>query len=145
MHSYTWKLTNTWHDKLLPKKLLCKQMHWVCSSSAQPAWHSTLWLLFLTQARSRAVIADRYPSLKLADELATIAFYLNHQQEVKAGGRQRQQQALAPLVRKLNQPKFNPLFLRDRFPSYDDRTPRTLATASDTITPANTKSNRALV
>jgi hypothetical protein len=51
-------------------------------------------LPFLTPARSRAVIAYCYPSLKLANELATIAFNLNHQQEVEAGGRQRQQQDL---------------------------------------------------
>lgn len=57
-------------------------------------------------------IAYRYPSLKLADVYATIAFYLNHQQEVEAYLQQRQQQDLQ--VRQLNQTKFDSLSLRDR-------------------------------
>ncbi len=57
-------------------------------------------------------ISDRYPSLKLADIYATIAFYLNHQQEVEAYLQQRQQQAEA--VRQMNRTRFNPQGLRDR-------------------------------
>lgn len=57
-------------------------------------------------------IVYRYPSLKLADVYATIAFYLNHQQEVEAYLGQRQQQAQQ--VRQLNQTKFDSLSLRDR-------------------------------
>ncbi len=54
----------------------------------------------------------RYPSLKLADVYATIAFYLNHQQEVKIYLQQRQQQA--QVVRQMNQSKFGSHYLHDR-------------------------------
>lgn len=47
---------------------------------------------------------------------ATIAFYLNHQQEVEAYRRQRQQQDLQVL--ELNQTKFNPQTLRDHVLSH---------------------------
>ncbi|AFY86895.1 DUF433 domain-containing protein [Chroococcidiopsis thermalis] len=57
-------------------------------------------------------IVYRYPSLKLADVYATIAFYLNHQQEVETYLKQRQQQAQE--VRMMNQAKFDPQGLRDR-------------------------------
>ncbi|MBE9055229.1 DUF433 domain-containing protein [Sphaerospermopsis sp. LEGE 08334] len=57
-------------------------------------------------------IVYRYPSLKLADVYATIAFYLNHQQEVEAYLQQRQQQAQE--VRKMNEARFDPQELRDR-------------------------------
>ena len=57
-------------------------------------------------------IVYRYPSLKLADVYATIAFYLNHQQEVEAYLGQRQQQAQQ--VHELNQTKFDSFLLRDR-------------------------------
>ena len=57
-------------------------------------------------------ISDRYPSLKLADIYATIAFYLNHQQEVEAYLQQRQQQAEE--VRQMNRARFDPQGLRDR-------------------------------
>ncbi|NEP40092.1 MAG: hypothetical protein F6K35_12950, partial [Okeania sp. SIO2H7] len=57
-------------------------------------------------------IVYRYPSLKLADVYATIAYYLNHQQEVEAYLQQRQQQARE--VRAANETKFDPQGLRDR-------------------------------
>lgn len=57
-------------------------------------------------------IVYRYPSLKLADVYAAIAFYLNHQQEVEAYLQQRQQQSQE--VRRMNQVKFDPQGLRDR-------------------------------
>lgn len=57
-------------------------------------------------------IVYRYPSLKLADVYATIAFYLNHQLEVEAYLRQRKQQAQQ--IREMNQAKFDPQGLRDR-------------------------------
>ncbi|RUT06282.1 hypothetical protein DSM107010_53400 [Chroococcidiopsis cubana SAG 39.79] len=57
-------------------------------------------------------IVYRYPSLKLANVYATIAFYLNHQQEVETYLKQRQQQAQE--VRMMNQAKFDPQGLRDR-------------------------------
>ena len=57
-------------------------------------------------------IAYRYPSLKLADIYATIAFYLNHQQEVEVYLQQRQQQAQE--IRRMNEAKFDPQGLRDR-------------------------------
>lgn len=43
------------------------------------------------QGATAEEIIYRYPSLKLADVYATIAFYLNHQQEVEAYPKQRQQ------------------------------------------------------
>lgn len=57
-------------------------------------------------------VVYRYPSLKLADVYATIAFYLNHQQEVEAYIQQRQQQAQE--VRKMNEARFDSQGLRDR-------------------------------
>ena len=57
-------------------------------------------------------IAYRYPSLKLADVYATIAFYLNHQQEVEVYLQQRQQQAQE--IRRMNEARFDPQGLRDR-------------------------------
>jgi hypothetical protein len=57
-------------------------------------------------------IVYRYPSLKLADVYATIAYYLNHQEEVEAYLQQRQRQARE--VRKANEAKFDPQGLRDR-------------------------------
>ncbi|NEP55958.1 MAG: DUF433 domain-containing protein [Symploca sp. SIO2G7] len=57
-------------------------------------------------------IVYRYPSLKLADVYATIAFYLNHQQEVETYLQQRQQQAQE--IRTMNEAKFDPQGLRDR-------------------------------
>lgn len=57
-------------------------------------------------------VVYRYPSLKLADVYATIAFYLNHQQEVETYIQQRQQQAQE--VRKMNEARFDSQGLRDR-------------------------------
>jgi len=54
----------------------------------------------------------RYPSLKLADVYATVAFYLNHQQDVESYLQQRQQQAQD--IRQLNQARFDPQGWRDR-------------------------------
>jgi uncharacterized protein (DUF433 family) len=64
------------------------------------------------QGTTAEEIAYRYPSLKLADIYATIAFYLNHQQEVEVYLQQRQQQAQE--IRRMNQAKFDPQGLRDR-------------------------------
>lgn len=64
------------------------------------------------QGMTAEEIAYRYPSLKLADVYATIAFYLNHQQEVETYLQQRQKQAQE--VRRMNQEKFDPQGLRDR-------------------------------
>jgi uncharacterized protein (DUF433 family) len=57
-------------------------------------------------------IVYRYPSLKLAEVYATIAFYLNHELEVEAYLQKRQQQAQQ--IRQMNQAKFDPQGLRDR-------------------------------
>ena len=64
------------------------------------------------QGMTAEEIAYRYPSLKLADVYATIAFYLNHQQDVERYLQQRQKQAQE--VRKMNETKFDPQGLRDR-------------------------------
>jgi len=64
------------------------------------------------QGSTAEEIVYRYPSLKLADVYATIAFYLNHQQEVEAYLQQRQQQSQE--VRRMNQARFDPQGLRDR-------------------------------
>ncbi len=57
-------------------------------------------------------IVYRYPSLKLSDVYATIAFYLNHQPEVENYLQQRQQQAQE--VRKMNQMRFDTQGWRER-------------------------------
>ena len=54
----------------------------------------------------------RYPSLKLGDVYASIAFYLNHQEDVEAYLKQRQQQAQE--IRQMNEARFDPQGLRDR-------------------------------
>ncbi|MGF1514614.1 MAG: DUF433 domain-containing protein [Elainellaceae cyanobacterium] len=64
------------------------------------------------QGATAEEIAHRYPSLKLGDVYASIAFYLNHQQDVEAYLKQRQQQAAE--VRQTNQSRFDPQGLRDR-------------------------------
>jgi uncharacterized protein (DUF433 family) len=64
------------------------------------------------QGATAEEIVYRYPSLKLADVYATIAFYLNHQQEVETYLQQRQQQAQE--VRRMNEARFDPKGLRDR-------------------------------
>jgi uncharacterized protein (DUF433 family) len=57
-------------------------------------------------------IVHRYPSLKLGDVYAKIAFYLNHKPEVETYLQQRQQQAQE--IRQMNENRFNPQALRDR-------------------------------
>lgn len=64
------------------------------------------------QGTTAEEIVHRYPSLKLADVYATIAFYLNHQQEVEAYLKQRQQEAQS--IRQINKTRFDPQGLRDR-------------------------------
>lgn len=64
------------------------------------------------QGTTAEEIVYRYPSLKLADVYATIAFYLNHQPEVEAYLHQRQQQSQE--IRAVNQAKLDPQGLRDR-------------------------------
>lgn len=64
------------------------------------------------QGATAEEIVYRFPSLKLADVYATVAFYLNHQQEVETYLQQRQQQAQE--IRKMNEAKFDPQGLRDR-------------------------------
>lgn len=57
-------------------------------------------------------IVCRYPSLKLADVYATIAYYLSHVQDVEAYLASRQ--ARSKDVRETNEVKFQPQGLRDR-------------------------------
>ncbi|MGK7928812.1 MAG: DUF433 domain-containing protein [Spirulina sp.] len=64
------------------------------------------------QGATAEEIVYRYPSLKLADVYSTIAYYLNHQQEVESYLQQRQQEA--EKIKQLNQAKFSPQALRDR-------------------------------
>lgn len=64
------------------------------------------------QGTTAEEIVYRYPSLRLADVYATIAFYLNHQQEVETYLQLRQQQAQE--IRKINEARFDPQGLRDR-------------------------------
>ncbi len=65
------------------------------------------------QGATAEEIVNRYPSLNLADVYATIAFYLKHQSEVESYLQQRQQQAQE--IRVINQGRFDPQGLRDRF------------------------------
>ena len=64
------------------------------------------------QGMTAEEIAHRYPSLKLADVYATIAYYLNHQEEVDTYLQQRQQHAQD--IRRINETTFDPQGLRDR-------------------------------
>lgn len=64
------------------------------------------------QGATAEEIVHRFPSLKLADVYATIAFYLNHEQEVEAYLQRRQQQAQE--MRQLNETRFDPQGLRNR-------------------------------
>lgn len=64
------------------------------------------------QGTTAEEIVYRYPSLRLADVYAAIAFYLNHQQEVETYLQIRQQQTQE--IRKMNEAKFDPQGLRDR-------------------------------
>jgi len=64
------------------------------------------------QGATAEEIVHRYPSLKLGDVYASIAFYLNHQEDVEAYLHQRQQQAQE--IRQMNEARFDPQGLRDR-------------------------------
>ena len=57
-------------------------------------------------------IVHRYPSLRLADVYAVIAFYLNNQQEVAIYLKHRKQQAQE--VRQQNESRFDSQAMRDR-------------------------------
>ena len=64
------------------------------------------------QGATAEEIVYRYPSLKLGDVYASIAFYLNHKEDVEAYLKQRQQQAQE--IRQMNEARFDPQGLRDR-------------------------------
>ncbi|MCW6035908.1 DUF433 domain-containing protein [Spirulina subsalsa FACHB-351] len=64
------------------------------------------------QGSTAEEIVYRYPSLRLGDVYASIAFYLNHQEDVEAYLKQRQQQAQE--IRQRNEARFDPQGLRDR-------------------------------
>jgi uncharacterized protein (DUF433 family) len=64
------------------------------------------------QGATAEEIVHRYPSLKLADVYAVIAFYLNHQQETEIYLQQRKQQAR--IIRQMNKSKLDPQVMRDR-------------------------------
>lgn len=64
------------------------------------------------QGATAEEIVQRYPSLRLGDVYASIAFYLNHQEDVEAYLWQRQQQAQE--IRQMNEARFDPQGLRDR-------------------------------
>jgi uncharacterized protein (DUF433 family) len=64
------------------------------------------------QGATAEEIVYRYPSLRLGDVYASIAFYLNHQEDVEAYLKQRQQQAEE--IRQMNEARFDPQGLRDR-------------------------------
>ena len=64
------------------------------------------------QGATAEEIVYRYPSLRLGDVYASIAFYLNHQEEVETYLKQRQQQAQE--IRHMNETRFDPQGLRDR-------------------------------
>jgi uncharacterized protein (DUF433 family) len=64
------------------------------------------------QGSTAEEIVHRYPSLRLGDVYASIAFYLNHQQDVEEYLQQRQQQAQE--IRQMNETRFDPQDLSDR-------------------------------
>ncbi|NER78478.1 MAG: DUF433 domain-containing protein [Leptolyngbya sp. SIO1D8] len=64
------------------------------------------------QGSTAEEIVHRYPSLRLGDVYASIAFYLNHQEDVEKYLNQRQQQAQE--IRQMNEARFDPQGLRDR-------------------------------
>jgi uncharacterized protein (DUF433 family) len=64
------------------------------------------------QGATAEEIVHRYPSLRLGDIYASIAFYLNHSEDVEAYLKQRQQQAQE--IRQMNEARFDPQGLRDR-------------------------------
>lgn len=57
-------------------------------------------------------IAQRYPTVQLADVYAVIGYYLHHRGEVDAYLRERERQADA--IQKENEERFNPSGLRER-------------------------------
>jgi len=69
-------------------------------------------ILVFKQGATAEEIVHRYPSLKLGDVYASIAFYLNHQEDVEDYLKQRQQQAQE--IRQMNEARFDPQGLRDR-------------------------------
>jgi len=64
------------------------------------------------QGATAEEIVYRYPSLRLGDVYASIAFYLNHQEDVETYLQQRQQQGQE--IRQMNEARFDPQGLRDR-------------------------------
>ncbi|MEM1239390.1 MAG: DUF433 domain-containing protein [Cyanobacteria bacterium P01_H01_bin.26] len=64
------------------------------------------------QGSTAEEIVHRYPSLRLGDVYASIAFYLYHQEDVETYLQQRQQQAQE--IRQMNEARFDPQGLRDR-------------------------------
>ena len=64
------------------------------------------------QGATAEEIVHRYPSLRLGDVYASIAFYLNHQEDVEEYLQQRQQQAQE--IRQMTEARFDPQGLRDR-------------------------------
>ena len=64
------------------------------------------------QGSTAEEIVHRYPSLRLGDVYASIAFYLNHQEDVEEYLQQRQQKAQE--IRQMNEARFDPQGLRDR-------------------------------
>ena len=64
------------------------------------------------QGATAEEIVHRYPSLKLADVYATIAFYLNNREEIEIYLQQRKQQAQK--VRERNESKLDSQTMRDR-------------------------------
>ncbi|MEW6365918.1 MAG: DUF433 domain-containing protein [Acidobacteriota bacterium] len=57
-------------------------------------------------------IAQRYPTLQLADVYAVIGYYLHHRSEVDTYLHERERQADA--IQKENEARFNPSGLRER-------------------------------
>ena len=64
------------------------------------------------QGATAEEIVQRYPSLRLGDVYASIAFYLNHREDVEEYLQQRQQQAQE--IRQMNEARFDSQGLRDR-------------------------------
>jgi uncharacterized protein (DUF433 family) len=69
-------------------------------------------VLTFEQGATAEEITFRYPALKLSDVYSTIAFYLNHQDDVAMYLQQRQQQIQA--VRTMNEQKSDSQVLRSR-------------------------------
>lgn len=69
-------------------------------------------VFYFNRGATAEEICLAYPSLRLADVYATIAYYLQHQEDVEAYLQQRQ--VLAREVRRQNEAKFNPQGIRER-------------------------------